>query len=310
MKTLVIHYYKSIVDGVMTSMIDTYFNLQRFETVKMSIICPNLYLLEMDDYYDFPLEEMGWRMYLDEVGVESINMPKKYTVNNLKMIVDNKIATSIPFLRFNRNFGDFTLFKSIELKNRKFQCDTIICSARLIYEIMMGEDIELHCKKLIVLDSLDTYRSKIGVFPDFDDYFDTLQNVEIVQLSNPATFRDTKYQQKEYYHKMNEKRLKSLLQSGHLKDEYNFRRTGKDKTKVKENSHFENIGKGLFEYLYFQKDVNYYSEGMFMKDGMWHYLNLFGIDAMQDVERMNISKEEIESKLFMGTDDEVLNEII
>lgn len=309
---LILHYYKSTIDGVMTSLIDTFLNMRRTVSdrwpVHIKIICPELYLMDKDDYYNFDLDKTQWYEYVNDVGVdvtpyEKIEDPVIY---NMKLH-HNKLTTSIPFLRFNRNFGDFNMFKGITQDEHKFKAHTIICSGRLIYEILMGADIELECERLFVLDSLDTYKSKIGEFPDFDDYFDIL-GCEITQLSNPATMRDTKYRQEPYFHKFSYRRLDALKQSGILKDEYNFNRTSKEKTKL-EGGHFENQGKGIFEHLYWNKIVNYYAEGTYTADGLTHYFDLFGIDPYVDHLPLHLSKNQIKDKLFMKNIDYLYKEL-
>lgn len=273
--------------------------------IQMKIICPELYLLDKNDYYDFDIDDTQWYEYIDDNGLDV----KPYKGNDEKIQFhlkahNNEITTAIPFLRFNRNFGNFNLFYSIDQTNKKFKADTIICSGRLIYEILMGEDIELECDKLIILDSLDTYRSKIGIFPDFDDLFDTMfKNCDIIQLSNPATFRETKYKQIEYYHKFSLKRLRALRKTQILKDKsYVFDRTNKEKTMITEGLHFENLGKGIFENAYFGNPVEYKKDGMFMKDGLWYYMNLFGLDANKN-QPIILSKKLISDKLFFNGDD-------
>ena len=299
----------------MTSMIDTFFNLRRALQnewlVEMKIICPELYLMDKEDFYDIELEETQWYEYKDEIGLDVVpydHKEKDMVKRNFRMF-KNELTSSVPFLRFNRNFGDFTLLYCIEQKQKKFKADKIICSARLLYEILMGADIELECEKLLVLDSLDTYKSKIGMFPDLDDLFDTMfKNSQVIQFSNPATFRETKYDQREHYHKFSYRRLNALKQSGHLKDELNFRRTRSDKGDIGDGNYFENIGKQLFEHLYFRKKVNYYADGAYMKDGMWFYLHNFGIDGMKDAENLKLSKGQIMNHLFMKSNDGFLRE--
>ena len=301
---LILHYYKSIVDGVMTSMIDTFFNLKLMEPAKIDfkIICPELYLIDRNDYYNEPLEKTQWYSYINSNGLdvkvyeESSQQSKFYFECR-----NNEITTAIPFLRYNRNFGDFRLFYNIEQHQREFESDIIICSARLIYEIMSGIDITLRCKKLIVLDSFDTYKSKIGMIPNFDDYFDSLKYTYITQLSNPVNFRETRYEQKEYYHKLSKKRLKSLRHTGTVLDEYTFKRAGKEKTKI-ENGYFENIGKSLFEHLYLQKKVNYLIDGMYMKDGMCYYLEQIGINSEKNYVDLKIPISQMEKLLFINSD--------
>lgn len=307
---LVLHYYKSTVDGVMTSLIDTFNNIRRAKgaqeerDVRMKIICPELYLMDIDDYYNDDLNQTQWYEYIDDVGLDV----KPYNADDMGLdfhfkTLKNKLTTAIPFLRFNRNFGDFNLVHSIDQKNHKFKAHTVICSARLLYEILMGVDIDIECERLYVLDSLDTYKSKVGIFPDFDDLFDTMfKNSNITQLSNPANFRETKYRQKEYYHKFSSRRLTALKQSDILKNDYTFNRTKKKKTMIHEGSHFENMGKGIFEHLWHGYKVKYEAEGIYTRDGLWYYMNLFGLDADKD-QIISMAKTRIRDNLFYKSND-------
>ena len=72
--------------------------------------------------------------------------------------------------------------------------------------------------------------------------------------------------------------------------------------------YFENIGKQLFEHLYFGKKVNYYADGAYIKDGMYFYLKNFEIDGMKDFENIKISRSMIMNHLFMKSNDELLKE--
>jgi hypothetical protein len=310
-QTLVLHYYKSIVDGVMTSLIDAFFDTRKWEEsgiVTLKLICPELYLLQHDDYYNCPLDDTQWYEYVDEVGLEIKKYDKKTNYEWQIKYILNKITTAIPFLRYNRNFGDFNLFYSITQDERKFKANNIVCSARLLYEILNGTDIEIECDKLIVLDSLDTYKSKIGLFPNLDDAVP--KNCECVYLSNPATFRETPHKQIEWYHKLTPMRLDALKKSGyfHNKDSYHFKRSDKEKTKI-ESGHFENIGKGIFENAWFKKRIHYSTEGMYMRDGLWYYLNLFGIDGEKD-QIIEIDKREIKNRLIFNFHDQLVKELI
>jgi hypothetical protein len=305
---LVIHYYKSTIDGVMTSLIDAYFNIRRERSsiwnTRMKIICPELYLMDKEDFYNFDLKETQCHEYTKDKGLET--KPYEGDYNSLEYhfkCFNNKLTSSIPFLKMNRNFGDFNLLFGIEQKQKKFKADIIVCSARLIYEILNGKDIELECNRLFVLDSLDTYKSKVGIFPDFDDLFDTMfRNCDVWQLSNPANFRETKYRQVEYYHKLSYRRLSALKQSGLIKDKLVFTRTKKAKTMIGENAHFENMGKGIFEHLYFGREVEYKNDGMFTKDGLWHYMRLFDLDATKD-QIIKLGKYKIMDKMFYKRND-------
>jgi hypothetical protein len=309
---LVLHYYKSTIDGVMTSLIDTYFNLRRSlagkNEVKIKFICPELYLLDKSDYYNFSLDEdIQWYEYKNSTGLEVHSYKKvEDSIKYQYRLFKNEITTSVPFLRFNRNFGDFNFFYDIVQDQNKFECETVICSARLLYEILMGVDIEIKCNNLLVLDSLDTYKSKIGLFPNFDDLFDTMfKDTWVIQYSNPINFRDTKYQQVSYLHKFSYRRLSALKQSGLLKDELNFTRKRGDKGELFPEKYFENIGKQLFEHLYFGKKCNYYAEGLFTIDGMCHYLERFGIDGTVDHTPLILTRGHIKDQMFMKNTDEI-----
>jgi hypothetical protein len=147
MNILVLHYYKSTVDGVMTSLIDTYFNVRRtsrrdMHDVRMKIICPELYLLDKDDYYNFDADQTQWHEYVNDTGLETIPYEGEYESMDYKLkCFHNKITSSIPFLKMNRNFGDFDLLFGIERDKKVFESDVIICSGRLIYEILNGADV-------------------------------------------------------------------------------------------------------------------------------------------------------------------------
>jgi hypothetical protein len=159
--------------------------------------------------------------------------------------------------------------------------------------------LNLKCDRLIVLDSLDTWKSKVGIFPDFDDLFKTMfKNTHVTQLSNPANFRETEYEQVEYYHKFSYRRLNALKQSGILKDNYVFKRSSKEKTDIGEGLHFENMGKGIFEHAWVGQEVEYKTDGMFMEDGLYYYMKLFGLDAFED-QTIRLHKREIMDHLFM-----------
>lgn len=293
----------------MTSLIDTYFNMRRGLSgrydVHMEIICPELYLMGVsgiEDYYNTDLSQTQWHEYINEQGLETTPYEGEYNSMEYHFkCFHNQLTSSIPFLRFNRNFGDFNILFGIKQDKKKFKSDIIVCSGRLIYEILNGADIELECNRLIVLDSLDTWKSKVGIFPDFDDYFSTLK-ADITQLSNPANFRESKFRQIQYYHKFSYRRLNALKQSGLLKDNYVFKRAGKSKTDIGEGLHFENMGKGMFEHLWFGREVEYKTDGMFMEDGLYYYMDLFGLDAFED-QKIRIEKKEFMNHLFYKTSD-------
>lgn len=282
MKLLILHYYLSIVDGVMTSLIDLYQNLKQFNfDVNFRIICPELYLLDPDnpdnnEYYDTPINKT-------EVKYENKNL-----------------VTSVPFLRNNRNFGDIKLFFCLT-EDRVFEADTIICSARLLYEIHQGKDITIKCKRLIVIDSLDLTKVQLNIFPRFCNIVKADHTIFLVNPCNRGTV-DFKYYI--YYQKYNSKRMNFMPW---LKDVYTYRRTQRRNSKIADGQHLENMGRIIFEHLYHNKKVNYYTDGMFMRDGLYYYLRLFGIDGEVNHIPLDITSDEVIEELFMSENDLLLD---
>lgn len=296
---VIIHYYKSIVDGVMTSMIDLFFNLRDYFDVKLCIICPELYYLKENDYYDFPL--MKTEFTRNGKHIEFDEFVKDET---------NNVTCSIPFLKYNKNFGDPKLFFSvIENKGEEIEIGSrvTICSARLLYEKMMGRlnlKFRMGTGNLFILDSLDLYKSKVKAIPNLDIAIP--KNLHrCFYLSNPANFIKGKNNNIEYYHKFSKRRLDIISD---LQEFFNYKRLNKEKIKVKDH-YFENINKNIFEHLYHGKKVNYYSDGLTVKDGLYYYLKLFGIDGSKNHTPLNISREDIEDKLFMKEDDFIIEQI-
>ena len=74
---------------------------------------------------------------------------------------------------------------------------------------------------------------------------------------------------------------------------------------IKPGLFVENIGKLIFEFNYFNKQVIYMNDNKSINDGLHHYLNLFGIDDNK-TQPILISKKEIEDKLFYKQDDLIL----
>jgi hypothetical protein len=215
---------------------------------------------------------------------------------------------------FKNNNGD--LVNKIVTEN-KFERDIIICSARLLYD----EVCELECNKLIVLDSLDLSKSLYGVHPNIYQFIPVnLVKDDVVFLSNPANIMiDCIYSQIVYYQKLSKQRLESLppyrgrfvddysLKMRFFYNTYDYRRTDKEYMEIKRNKYFENVGRSIFEHIYFGKKVYYYTDGMFMKDGLFYYLDLFGVNGMIRHSPLLITKEMVESILFMDENDVILD---
>jgi hypothetical protein len=205
-------------------------------------------------------------------------------------------------MKLNRNFGDISLHDKLTYLPAEFEADIIICTGRVLFEMLQEDvDLKLKCKKMYVMDSLDILRSKLGVYPDLDKAVPTDNCTFLV---NPANVRKSKFNQVIYYIKFSKKRMDLLhkTQRG-LADILDYRRTNKKKGEIYEGKYAENMGKTIFEHLYYGKTVNYYTDGLFMDDGLMYYLQLFGIDGSKNHIPLVIPKKEIERKLFVNFKD-------
>ena len=215
---------------------------------------------------------------------------------------------------FKNNNGDLVNKITIE---KEIEADIVICSARLLYD----EVCKLKCKRLIVLDSLDLAKSLYGVHPDIKYYVpEYINNIDVIFLSNSANIMSKcVYAQMVYYQKLSKERLNTLpihrgrtiedysLHKKMFYDVFNYRRTDKPYAELRRGKYFENFGRSIFEHIYYGKSVNYYIDGMYMKDGLYHYLELFGINGMIPHMPLPITKEMVEDKLFMKKNDPILN---
>lgn len=307
---LILHYYKSVVDGVMTTMIDLYNNIKLYQPnieVDFKIICPELFLFDEKDeeksilYPFIDLRKIKYYKYLDR---NTLDIDESVVFNNISKVIDdeNMYTSAIPFMRLNRNFGDIFLHDKLVYLPAKFEADTIICSGRILFEMLCDDvDLELKCKKMYVIDSLDILRSKLGIYPDLDKAVPT---DDCTFLVNPANIRKTNFNQVVHYIKFSKKRMDLLSQTKRgLSEVLDYRRTNKKKGEIYEGKYAENMGKTIFEHLYYGKTVNYYTDGLFMDDGLLFYLQLFGIDGSKEHVPLKISRQEIEKKLFVNFKD-------
>jgi|WetSurSiteA1Bulk_404760.scaffolds.fasta_scaffold00418_14 hypothetical protein len=303
---LILHYYKSVVDGVMTSMIDLYNNIKLIRPdleIDFKIICPELFLLnekepEKSILYPFiDLKRIKYYKYLNN-SLDIDNTP----VFKIEDTNSEMFTSAIPFMQLNKNFGDISLHNKLVYLPVDFEADTIICTGRILFEMLQEDvDLKLKCKKMYVMDSLDIFRSKLGVYPDLDKAVPTDNCTFLV---NPANIRKSNFNQVIHYIKFSKKRMDLLSQTQRgLSNVLDYRRTNKQKGEIYEEKYAENMGKTIFEHLYHGKTVNYYADGLFMEDGLFYYLKLFGIDGLKDHVPLKISKQEIEKKLFVNFKD-------
>lgn len=206
--------------------------------------------------------------------------------------------------KVNKNFGFVgkQITDSFEGDCRYFEADIVICSSRFLID-HFKEDFCINSKYLLVLDSMDLshpeYRSyrnlDNSVWVDYDN---------CIWLCNPANFDQTKYKKYEWYHKFNQERLKTLKFD---KKPYYYSREKKFWIKVEDGKYFENIGKGIWERLYHNVPVYYDTKGMYMRDGLYYYLKLFGVNGEVNHNPLPLYKDVIKSKkIFMWRSDIML----
>jgi hypothetical protein len=231
------------------------------------------------------------------------------TYLNLKLFdKDVKLATIsnhekpsdlIKFFFSNSNFGSASLMATFT-KEREFDSDTIICSARLLADCINDPSIKIRAKKLIVLDSLDLARMRYGIGPDINQ---AVKVDECIFLVNPANLGSTRFKELVYYHKFNKKRLDTK----HFSDiKLTYSRNKKEFIKISDNKYYENIGKGIFEYAYKGYPVTYSPDGLFVNDGLCCYLELVGVNPFKHHNPMKLSKYQIIKHLCMHENDLLL----
>lgn len=188
-----------------------------------------------------------------------------------------------------------------------FKSKVVICTSFIIYS-----KISIVSDNLFILDTFDLVKNNF-VLPK-------IECDNVLFFANPANLERIQYPAVEYYHKFSDDRLNNLpayyqpnLYRGvpelFLSEVLNYNRTNKAYSKIWYNGYFENIGKRIFEHLFFNKIVNYDSIGLNKPDGLFYYLKLFGIDGFESRNNIKISEHIIKEKLFMGENDQILNSI-
>lgn len=176
-------------------------------------------------------------------------------------------------------------------KQKNYYTDVTIC----LYSLCFQKPINITTKKLIILGTLESF-----IYPFNESLIpETWKYDEVIFLNNLPCFSGPVY-----YHKFSTHRLDNLTARS-IKDSYNYCRL--NKSHIFHNGiYFENIGKLIFEYCYYDRPVYYDSGGMFIHDGLYYYLSLFDINAYNSQE-IKISKQEIIDKLVMKEDDMLLD---
>lgn len=230
-----------------------------------------------------------------------LNLKERVPGIRFKVISKNAVGQVIQLFLNHLNFG---LEENVLTIDTEFEADTVIASTKLLADIGYYQkdlNIRFNCDKLILTDSLDLMRSKYGMIPHLDQF--TPCKEDTVLLANPANFNISSFKCHEYYHKFNDDRIDPFR----LPETFIYTRVVKPHIQVTDNIFFENIGKLIWECLYNNRKVLYYSVKAEIKDGLYYYLKLFGIDGIIDHIPLNISREQVIDKLFMKDDDLILN---
>lgn len=213
---------------------------------------------------------------MDGVQTSMIDMYynlRRYREVDFKIVIEGSIGEALKLFAKNK-LNDLVKFFTID---KTFYHQTVVCS----HCLFVKSDIDIKSDNIIVLDSFDSHKK----FPP-----------KGMLISNHAN-----YGHRIYYHKFSKERLEKLK----LENDLYYKRS--DKKHIKDdNGYFENIGKSIFEHIWCGNKVFYHTDGMYCKDGLFHYLKLFGIDGRKNHKPLNITKEQIEKKLFMNEKDLIL----
>ncbi len=231
------------------------------------------------------------------------------------MDIDLKIYTKdvgscITHLSLNNNKD---LLKNIT-NDPKIESEIVICSSAVLYD----EVFKINCSRLIILDSLDIAKSIHGAFPMLDQYIPPCDDIYF--LANPSNLNIGFFSnQIEYYQKLSKERINKLpiyyrkflkkdkTSKPFFREIFNYKRTDKEYMEVNRGQYFENVGRLIFEHILYDCKVNYHTDGMFTKDGLYYYLKLFDVDGEIDHIPLPIKRESVKDKLFMKEDDLVIN---
>lgn len=260
---------------------------------------------------------------------------KKYIDIQPVVVGDREKAFNILY----RNVGDVSMLHNEY--DRDVEDDTIITTFKFIADFVVLPDVmrpcNFRCKNLIVLDTWNwILAEQLNVLSWCYDLMKR-KSERLILLGNPALFRFfAGYEYYEYYEKLSKERLEFLrpkkdngqwLVRGNgipvhgikIQQADYFKSTNKQifecrgyqyhrfnhmwsvESTMSPPIYFENIGKLLFEFRYFDKPVKYYNINR-VEDGLTHYLRLFDVDD-SITQYLQFAPEDVADKLFMKEDD-------
>lgn len=227
-----------------------------------------------------------------------------YLIKNINVKLIIRCEDPISSVRTLRKLSNIpSIFKHLS-QNTEPEADIIICSMKLLKDIYLENKINLHSNKLIILDSLDNFLIKHQFCPDYNRIASKFNRIYLLNPANSFLTLDDKVQQFEWYHKFSEERINNIR---HIEgDIFYYSRRNRPHGKLTQGKYAENIGKMIFEHIYFGSKVFYSSDSMYLKDGLYYYLKLFGIDGTK-TQSLKITKSQIKDIMFFKNNDKILD---
>lgn len=274
------------MNGITTSLFDLYFNLKKYGVVNLKCY-----------------------IFIDCLKLQE------------QMLYIKTIYKSLPLNKVNCEFIDINNIDKF-YKNNKF--NVLIVSFSITKYLSC---LKFCYNKLIVLDSGLMFYDYITNNNIKNNYIEQMENVFVLgNRINMNFYRNNYYL---YYHKFSNERLEFIknkfpvinqvfnesVRNTEDTDEIKFKYMMYNKLEyqrwreITKGIYSENIGKMIFEFLWLGKKVHYSPKNKSQDDGLTDYLSLFNIDDNVE-QNLNITKNEIENKLFMKKNDLILKLIM
>lgn len=271
------------LDGTFTTILDTYFNLKKFNFSPI-LICPKNNFHYIFNYY---------RFFIDSSFIRNIKFLDN--LNDLSKYKYDIIITTANVFRQNPDL--------------KLNCTKLIIldTLELFYnhyynvEERFINNIRLHTDNFKIF--ANGYYEQFN-YPNYEEYYIKFSEERLNFIKNKSNDKnDILY---------TENNINTYDKCRSVQNIYTFKEYYYNRWVYIDNSiYFENIGKLIFEYIYLNKKVSYSIKNRKDNgDGLTHYLKMFDIDDNKDLILSNlINKEDIINKLFMNENDKLINEI-
>ena len=256
---------------------------------------------------------------------------------NIPIVIQSKNNTEL--FRFSRRYlnNNMFLFNNITTSNI-ISCDIVITSLQSFSHIMFeNTDLIFDTDKLIIFDTAD-FISMEHKYKCIDNFYKTINNStkkckDVLFYANKFNidrYIKPYFDHKEYYHKLCKERLNwniplningKYLSTVSQEHSDIYKDVKKNDVSIYEYNgynyqrwcpfgdiYYENIGKLIYEYLYYDKPVIYSPTNKMFDDGLTYYLKQFDIDDNK-FQVLDITSNDIELKMFMNKYDNILSDI-